>query len=283
MGIDWTSAWAAGQHTSTSAPVAVATTAAASTPAVSPIVAAEAKAASTSEAAPASSASPASSSAAPAATTDSSSSSNDVVSSVLNSVEEIALKALGVVSAGINAVSDAQDVWVGTGGPYTMELINNAGEDLYLVCWGSAGSWINSIVPLITLSIPSGGKSTLSFKDGASGALGAFYSDTKLVNGQLSNTWVEFTMGNYGVFDVSREVNMNGHSVEVVGPSCTSNMDTCVFKCTDSSVSSCEFDYELVNCDTGSQKGAQFGTYKGAASGGCGGLGEAASMVATFT
>lgn len=65
---------------------------------------------------------------------------------------------------------------------------------------------------------------------------------------------------------------MNGHNIEIVGPHCTTNMNTCVFVC--SSGNSCMTGYELLNCAAGSQPGAQYGTYGGAASGGCGWLGE---------
>jgi len=218
-----------------------------------------------------------------AAVESSSSSSNSLVDDVLNLVQEAELLAFGVIAAGLNAVTDTEDVWIGDDGDYTMDITNNREDPLYLVAWGPEGSWINANVPLVTLYVPSGGSKTLSFKNGASGALSALGNGISLVNGQVSNTWIEYTMQNDGVFDVSREVNMKGHNVEVVGPECTSNMTTCVFQCTDTSVTSCEYDYELLNCATGSQSGAQFGTYDGAASGGCGGLGSSAAMAATFS
>lgn len=218
-----------------------------------------------------------------AAATTASSSSSSIVSNVMSELEEIALKAFGVCSAGINSLdSSSADVFIGTEGPYTMEVVNSASESLYLVAWGPSGSWVNANQPLVTLYLPVGGSTTLSFVNGASGAISAFYGDTSLVNGQVSNTWIEFTMSEEGVFDISKEVNMNGHSVEVTGPSCISNMSTCVFQCVDTSVTSCEYDYELVNCANGSQEGANFGTFDGADSGGCGGLGSSAAMTATF-
>lgn len=215
--------------------------------------------------------------------TTATSSDSDIVSAVLSAVQELELLALGVVAAGHNAVTNEQDVWIGTDGPYTMEVKNESQDKLFLVCWGPTGSWINVDVPLVTLYLPSGSSSTLSFADGASGACSSFYSDTSLVNGQCSNTWIEFTMGEEGVFDISREVNMNGHDVEVVGPKCTSNLTTCVFLCKDHLLESCEYDYELVNCENGSQSGATFGQDNGADSGGCGGLGSSAHMTATFS
>ena len=82
--------------------------------------------------------------------------------------------------------------------------------------------------------------------------------------------------------NVSREPNMNGHDVSVIGPQCTSDMDRCVFVCNSGNV--CMTDYTLQNCATGSQPGAQDGTDKnGGDSGGCGGLGTSAALKTTFS
>lgn len=98
-----------------------------------------------------------------------------------------------------------------------------------------------------------------------------------MVNGQISDTWGEGTFNApYSVVDVSREVNMQGRNMKIVGPQCTSDMNTCVFKCKTGNV--CLTGYELVNCATGSQAGANFGWYDGAASGGCGGMGQGANL-----
>merc|ERR1712000_48126 len=157
------------------------------------------------------------------------------------------LSALGVASLGVNSAVSNGQAWLAEDGPYKTNMQNNAGEDIVLVCWGVAGSWINAVQPTITASIAAGSSLTVSFADGASGACTAIYGDTKLV-------------------DVSHEVNMNGHSLSVVGPSCTTDMDTCVFVCPSSDV--CTTGYELQNCANGSQPGANFGTYAGAPSGG---------------
>lgn len=188
---------------------------------------------------------------------------------------------MGLTSLGINAVTPSSNAWIGTDGPYTNEYSNASGEDIIIVIWGPWGSWVNTVQPLITVSLASGENVTVSFADGAVGASTAVYPDTELVNGQISNTWVEYTFSEYGVVDVSREVNMNGHSVSVVGPSCTTDMDTCVFVCASGDV--CMTDYLLLNCENGSQPGATYGTYDGAPSGGCGGLGSSASLKTTFS
>ena len=180
-------------------------------------------------------------------------------------------------------MSEGGGVWIGSDGPYTNEFINSSGEDIVLVIWGPAGSWVNVDQPLITHSLPPGTSVTISFATGQSGAWTGIYGDTELVNGQVCNTWGEYTFSPEGVVDVSKEPNMNGHSMEVVGPVCTTNMDTCVFQCT-GGATSCEFGYELLNCTPGSQAGAQYGVYDGNPSGGCGWLGAAtASFTTTFT
>lgn len=95
------------------------------------------------------------------------------------------------------------------------------------------------------------------------------YSDTSLVNGQIANTWGEFSFnGQYATFDVSREVNMNGHGMNIVGSICHSDMGTCAFQCV-GGATSCWQEFALVNCATGSQQGAEYGEYDGKPSGGC--------------
>lgn len=204
-----------------------------------------------------------------------------LATTILTALHAEQLLAMGFKAVGENAQTNNGQVWIGTDGAYTNKFINDSGEDLILVVWGSQGSWVNAYQPYITHSVPSGQYATLSFSDGAIGAWAAIYEDTTLVNGQVSNTWGEYTMGQSGVVDVSREVNMDGHSMSIVGPACTTDMDTCVFVCDEGTV--CTTGYSLKNCANGSQDGATYGEYDGAASGGCGGLGSSASLVTTFT
>lgn len=186
------------------------------------------------------------------------------------------LSALGVATSS-NTGSSA---WVGSNGPYTGEFINDSAENIELVIWGPAASWVNADTPLVTYALAPKASVTVSFASGLSGGFSAVYADTELVNGQVSNTWGEFTFnGEYSTFDVSRMVNMDGNDLSIVVEECTSNMDTCVFTCPDSTT--CMTGYELTNCATGSQAGAEYGTYDGAASGGCL-VGSANKIVATF-
>lgn len=192
----------------------------------------------------------------------------DIVEGILDTVGEALLSAKGCLT-GSNSKSNNGAVWIGNDGPYTNEFCNESADDLILVVWSQAtgGSWVNANAPLITVSLPAGKKITLSMASGFSGAWSTLSEGINMLNGQIVNSWGEITTGAYGVFDVSLEVNMNGNAMEIVGPTCTSNMDTCVFKC--DSGDSCTYGYSLVNCSQSQYKGANVGTHNGADSGGC--------------
>lgn len=177
------------------------------------------------------------------------------------------LEVLGCLT-GQNAQSaDAGNAaWLGNDGDYVTEFTNESGEDIVLVLWGPTGSWVNVQAPLITHQISNGSAVNVSVATGTSGGWAALYEDTKMVNGQVSNTWGEFTYnGQYSTFDVSRLPNMNGRDMSIEVEDCVSDMEQCVFTC--DSGDTCTFGYTLENCT--SQKGAESGTYAGAASGGC--------------
>lgn len=198
--------------------------------------------------------------------------------SIISAADTSKLLGLGFKSVGLNPTAAGGTPWVGSDGQFTNEFINQSGEDCVLVIWGPAGSWVNAIQPQITVSIASGSSKTVSFPTGWSGAWAPVYGSTALTNGQIFDTWGEGTFTPpYSVVDVSREVNMNGKSMSIVGPTCTTDMNTCVFTCSNGA-SSCMSDYILVNCATGSQSGANFGTYEGSQSGGCGGMGNSAAL-----
>jgi hypothetical protein len=185
------------------------------------------------------------------------------------------------VKAAINALTPGNGIWIGSDGPYTNEFTNASPEDIILVVWGAAGSWINAIAPSVTVSLSPGQSTTLSFANGVSGAWSGVYSDTQMVNGQIANTWGEFTFSPMGVVDVSREVYMKGRSMTIQAPTCTSDMNRCVFVCGNGE-DSCMYGYKLLNCDASSQQGAQYGQDNGADSGGCGNLGSSAHIKTTL-
>lgn len=73
---------------------------------------------------------------------------------------------------------------------------------------------------------------------------------------------------------------MSGRGMRIETPKCVSDMETCVFVC--DSGETCLTGYSLKNCAAGSQPGAQIGTYAGAASGGCSGMGDKAALKTYF-
>ncbi|RMZ82781.1 hypothetical protein DV738_g1649, partial [Chaetothyriales sp. CBS 135597] len=187
---------------------------------------------------------------------------------------------LGISKIGINSYEKTTNAWIGDDGDYTNVFENTSGENLILVLWGVAGSWVGGlspIQPLITYSLGPSEKVTISFADGASGGWAGLYSDTTLSNGQIFNTWGEYTFNSdYSTVDVSREPNMNGNNMTIVTPGCVSDMNTCVFVCKDGAIS-CWLDYELINCDASNGGGSD----EAAKNGGCNGI-TAGSQLKTY-
>lgn len=203
---------------------------------------------------------------------------------VLSTLGSSLLSSCGLTQTGANAASNNGGVWLGGDGPYTNDFVNSAGEEIVLVIWGTAGSWVNAVKPLITVTIPAGAVQTVSFANGASGAWAPIYSDTKMSQwGQIDQTWGEYTFnGQWTTFDVSREVNMSGRAMSITDGTCTSDFSKCVFQCK-GGVNTCLTGYELFNCAAGSQPGAQIGQHDGADTGGCSGItGNTGKLTTTF-
>jgi len=256
----------------TSAPAAVAPTTTA-VPIIAAVATTAAKVETTSSAAVASSSKVAASSGIDSTTPT-------VASQILSDAAKTLLTSVGA-QVGTNDESNNGAIWIGSDGFGTMEHVNDSGDDIIVVCWGAVGSWVNAVKPYITHSLPSGSSFTASFASGTSGACSAIYPDSSCRNGQIANTWAEFTYGDITVFDVSREVAMSGHSLSLVGDQCTSDMSTCAFKC-GSGEENCTFGYVLENCAPGSQTGAEYGKDNGADSGGCR-AGSSKAVKATWT
>jgi len=202
--------------------------------------------------------------------------------SVLATLDAAFLTSLGFAGVGTNSAVNNGAVWLGTDGPYTNDFHNNSTEPVILVIWTGATSWVNAAIPKVTVSLPPGSVQTVSFANGVSGAWAGVYPTTKLVMGQVSETWGEFTFsGTWTTIDVSREVNMKGRGMRVETPQCVTDMATCVFVCTDGT-STCKDNYALQNCAIGSQVGANYGTYAGKDSGGCSGMGATAAIKTFF-
>ncbi|KAI4152607.1 MAG: hypothetical protein LQ340_002827 [Diploschistes diacapsis] len=173
---------------------------------------------------------------------------------------------------GIPAVSQSASVYTGTSGPYVNTITNNAGQDVALVAWNNGQFKLDSSsLPVITVLIPNGQTASISMADNYSGAMTVVHPNSQpSVSGMINDTLIEMTTGQYGVVDISRELNMAGSDISVSGSQCTTSMDQCVFTCLNGEIT-CGWDspYQLTNCATGSQPGASFGTYAGADSGGC--------------
>lgn len=197
----------------------------------------------------------------------------DVVSDLLSGVSDIATK-LGA-KVGKNDKSNNGGIWVGTDSAWQAEFTNDANKNAVLYCWkadGFSGMSINVNQPDISVGLKSGESVNLSFAANVPAACAPAFPDSLLaIFGGLDQTWFEVTFGEYGAFDISRNVNMNGCSISSKGSKCTSDMDTCVFKCKDSSVSSCEAgtDYDLYNCDASSGGGGGYDTVMAGTGGGC--------------
>ncbi|KAF2673144.1 hypothetical protein BT63DRAFT_451176 [Microthyrium microscopicum] len=204
-------------------------------------------------------------------TTTSASTSSVDISSKLMSV--------GFANLGQNSQASNGACWLGSGGPNVNTVKNAASESIIVVVWGPAGSWMNTAgkPPLITVALSPGQSQVISCAD-ISGGMSAIYGNTQLVNGQISNTWVEFTYGAWGTVDVSREVNMSGNSISVVGSKCTTDMSTCVFTCKSGNTCFEAGTYQLNNC--GAQNGGQ--TDAAGMNGGCF-MGTSAQLTTTFS
>jgi len=180
------------------------------------------------------------------------------------------LSSLGALF-GSNPTSSNGQAWIApSGGDYSNCVSNDSGDNIIVTVWGPLGSWINSVAPIITQSLAPGDNVTLQYANGFSGAMSAFYPDTQLINGQLSNTWLEHTFsGDWTTVDVSREVNMAGHSISMTGTgpsgqSCTTDMTTCVFTCINGQDTCWEAgSYQLQNCDAANGGGSDAAAMNG--------------------
>lgn len=192
---------------------------------------------------------------------------------------------LSEIKAAVDSTASNGASWLGemTEGNHVVNtFMNKADDDVQLVVWGNQGSWINNVQPLVSQTIKAGENLTVSHAIGSAGSpntggWAAIYPDTQLVNGQISNLWGEFSfvddMYSSSTYDVSMEVNMDGHDMTIQGPKCTSSTTQCVFKCSNGATTCGEENtYELVNCEAGSQEGASAGLWGNQAAGGCQGV-----------
>lgn len=215
---------------------------------------------------------------------------SDMVSDLMTEVNSLMTDAVNVLTkmgakAAVNSLTPTANSWVGkatTGNAVVNTIVNNAGKDAYFACWAEK-SWVNDYAPTVAVMVPNGKNMTISHaiaQGGATntGACAPVFNDTELVNGQISQSWLEFNWlaSEYGssTFDLSMEVNMQGHNMSIVADKCTSDLNRCSFHCVDPNAKSCMAagSYTLKNCAAGSQVGATAGQWGGADSGGCQGI-----------
>ncbi|OAA76698.1 hypothetical protein LEL_06382 [Akanthomyces lecanii RCEF 1005] len=190
---------------------------------------------------------------------------------------------IGFGSMGKNENHDNGAIWVGNNGKTTATYRNSATEggaaSIIVVVWlqtDYVSSFVNVRQPYITWSLPNPGDTvTISFAQNIAGAFAALnHRITILKDGQVFNTWGEFSTGPYATVDVSREPNMGGNRMEIqTSGGCHANMDKCVFKCHNGNRCGASGEYYLQNCEPGSQPGnPHIGYYDNNPSGGCGGF-----------
>ena len=142
------------------------------------------------------------------------------------------MASIGIVDQGVNSFSDNGYAWVGSDGPNTFTFVNSADNaSITLVLW-IGSRWLNVAQPYISYSLAVGQSVTISLANNFSGGFAGLYDGlTPLVSGLISNTWGEFSTGNWATIDVSREVNMGGNGMSINLDGCTSHMSKCVFQC----------------------------------------------------
>lgn len=190
---------------------------------------------------------------------------------------------MGFKALGTNSNSNNGRCWIGSDGSNVNTVKNGAADPIYVVLWGMtsyADSFMSSgVAPLITYGLAPGASFQISCADGMSGGLAAVYPDTVLSQyGQIKQTWVEFTWGAFGTVDISKEITMSGRPASVVGPTCTTDMNTCVFECKSGDTCADAGTYVLKNC--GASNGGQ--SDAAAMNGGCL-MGAGAKVTTTFS
>jgi hypothetical protein len=272
--VNWSSVFATPTPTPSAAAAPKATS-------VAEVQAAEATVKATQEKATTTSVKPAATSSAAVAATSAASNNLDLgdlgdaigglVSDVMQGVEKIATK-LGC-KVGKNDESNNGGIWIGTDSKWKASFTNDHSDDAVLYCWkadGYSGMIIKDNTPEISVGLKAGQSVDISFAENVPSACAPVFADTKLAMfGGVDNTWWEVTFGQYGAFDVSRNVNMNGNTIASKGSKCVSDMETCVFKCKDSSLASCETGYDLYNCNAAGGGGGGYDVVMQGTGGGC--------------
>jgi hypothetical protein len=182
------------------------------------------------------------------------------------------LRSMGMIAPGINSYSNNGKVWIGADGYVRAKFTNYTPNPIILVLW-VGGSWVNTNTPLITYSLATIESVTLSFSNHVQGgAFSAVYTDTTMIDGQIANTWGEFTTnGINSVDNISMLPNMRGHKMTIINQAtgCRADWLNCVFQCTNGA-NRCgnPGEYFLKSCDASQHGGTGIDEHK-QPSGGC--------------
>lgn len=232
MGIDWKSAYAAGQaKTSSTSSVAV--------PTASPIIAAQVKkpVASTSEASVAAVATASTDAAVKASTDKVSSSIKTLFSSIKGMADDI--KAFGEVTAAYGEIIDkvgnigkpegSNMLKVSAVGDhkYTNTFVNTATKPMTIVVWNKAatdksgnvqsnlGSCIASTSPALSITLAPGESQVVAFQENTQAGWGEATADVS-VSGAYATTWGEINYISTGCgYDVSSIMNVHGNTYDM--------------------------------------------------------------------
>ncbi|KAK0707705.1 hypothetical protein B0H67DRAFT_556354 [Lasiosphaeris hirsuta] len=181
------------------------------------------------------------------------------------------LSSIGFTGPGSNPSSNsAGKIWLGSNGPNIFTFANKANTDVVLVLWDDSNSYASSFVtqyaPKLTVSIAAGGRTTISLANGVTGAWSAVYrggvaGPTKVsANGQVENTWGEFTTGEWATVDVSRLITMSGNQFSVkVGTGCQADNARCAYVCKSGSTCWLSGSYDLIGCKNQPNNNAWYG------------------------
>lgn len=127
---------------------------------------------------------------------------------------------------------------------------------------GYASSFVTAHAPKLTISIPYGSSVTVSMANGVTGAFTAIYRRVTAVspNGQVFNTWGEFTTGNYATINVSRLPNMGGNQFAIrVSTGCVADNAHCAYICKSGNTCWESGSYDLIGCSSQKNNNAYYG------------------------
>jgi hypothetical protein len=157
---------------------------------------------------------------------------------------------IGVGEQGVNADRNNGHIWVGNDGPNTFTFWNHAHVPVTLILWNGDQSWVNKFRPQVTWSLDPDQSVTVSVANGVSGSWSGLYEHkTRMEEGQVFNTWGEFTSGSDATVNISREPNMHGNSMNAkVSSGCVADMNQCSFHCKTLDRCGKAGEYDLINC-----------------------------------